>query len=107
MNTRPLSLWRFNHALHLLSVALQLQRRPILREIISAWKLVIPDLIISGTGVSMLEVESVLGSAVAKEGYLSPTMTDVGGLIKSTDIVSLQLTSCVFSRPASRLPIEC
>jgi hypothetical protein len=61
------------------------QPRPILHEIILAWRLTVPDLIVSGTGVSMREMETVLGSVVAKEGDLAPTMTDVGGFENEAD----------------------
>lgn len=54
------------------------QPRPILREIIRAWMHSIPNLIISGTGVSMQEMETVLGSVVAKEGPQPKTETDLG-----------------------------
>jgi hypothetical protein len=56
--------------------------RPILREIILTWIEVLPNLIVSGTGVSMEEVETVISSLVAKEGpggVPPPTMTDLGG----------------------------
>jgi hypothetical protein len=55
------------------------QRRPILRQIILTWTRVLPNLIVSGTGVLMHKLETVLGSAVAKEGGLEPEMvTDLG-----------------------------
>jgi hypothetical protein len=42
--------------------------RPILREILSSWSPMLPNLIVSGTGISMQEVDRVIGSVVAKEG---------------------------------------
>jgi hypothetical protein len=55
------------------------QRRPLLRQIILSWKSWLPNLIISGTGVSMQDLEVVFGSAVAKEGGLAPeTFTELG-----------------------------
>ncbi|KIM30016.1 hypothetical protein M408DRAFT_100172 [Serendipita vermifera MAFF 305830] len=55
------------------------ESRPILRQIILAWRAVCPNLIISGTGVSMQELEAIIGSAVAKEsGEESQTYTDLG-----------------------------
>jgi hypothetical protein len=56
------------------------KHRPILREIIGAWKEYFPNLIISGTGVSMQEMEIVFGSAVAKEptGKKPKTETALG-----------------------------
>ncbi|KAG8836664.1 hypothetical protein FRC18_010929 [Serendipita sp. 400] len=54
--------------------------RPILRQVIHEWVSRIPNLIVSGTGVSMEEVQTVLGSAVAKEGGQEPeTVTELGG----------------------------
>jgi hypothetical protein len=60
------------------------KRRPILREIVASWTKVLPDLIVSGTGVSMQEVESVLDSAVAKEGDLQST-TSTGAFDNQND----------------------
>jgi hypothetical protein len=54
------------------------ERRPILREIIRAWKESFPNLIISGTGISMREMEKVLASAVAKERKEPKTETKLG-----------------------------
>jgi len=52
--------------------------RPILRELIMAWKDSLPSLIISGTGISMEKIGAVLGSATAKEGGEVLTFTDLG-----------------------------
>jgi hypothetical protein len=51
---------------------------PILSELIVAWKESFPDLIVSGTGISMENIEPVLGSKVAKEGSRALTFTDLG-----------------------------
>ena len=61
------------------------QFRPILHEIIPQWTKILPNLIVSGTGVSMQEVGNVLGSVVAKEGDLLPTMTSIGGFDNMDD----------------------
>jgi hypothetical protein len=52
--------------------------RPILSELIVAWNESFPDLIVSGTGISMENIEVVLGSNVAKEGSGVRTFTDLG-----------------------------
>ena len=53
--------------------------RPILREILRPWSWILP-LIVSGTGISMADVEVVTGSMVAKEDSgSSNTVTEVGG----------------------------
>jgi hypothetical protein len=60
--------------------------RPILRQVIHEWASRLPDLIVSGTGVSMQEVQTVLGSVVAKDGGLEPeTMTDLGAFDNKED----------------------
>jgi hypothetical protein len=54
-------------------------KRPILREIIATWSEEFPNLIVSGTGVSMQEVEKVFGSVVAKPASDEAILvTDVG-----------------------------
>ena len=54
--------------------------RPILREILHSWSSVLPNLIVSGTGISMRKVENVINSAVAKEGRQeNETVTEIGG----------------------------
>jgi len=54
--------------------------RPILRPIVAAWSQFFKNLIVSGTGMAMRDVGTVLGSAVAKEGGLPPVMvTEIGG----------------------------
>jgi hypothetical protein len=56
------------------------QDRPILREILRSWREKLPDLIVSGTGISMREVETAMGAVVAKEGGGGPpTVTEIGG----------------------------
>jgi len=55
------------------------KRRPILCPIIRGWSLILPNLIVSGTGMSMQEAESTVGSAVAKEGDPPKTLTEIGG----------------------------
>ena len=52
--------------------------RPILRELIIAWKGILPKLIISGTGISMEKIDAVLSSATAKDGDKRLTFTDLG-----------------------------
>jgi len=53
--------------------------RPTLRHLISKWKAPLPNMIVSGTGVSIDAMETVLGSLVAKEtGHVSETITDIG-----------------------------
>jgi len=54
------------------------QDRPILRELIMTWKLSLPGLIISGTGISMEKIDTVLGSMIAKQGGIVHTFTDLG-----------------------------
>ena len=55
------------------------QTRPLLRSLLLAWGTFLPNMIISGTGVSMADMETVLGSVVAKEsGLRSETVTNVG-----------------------------
>ncbi|KIM30017.1 hypothetical protein M408DRAFT_100189, partial [Serendipita vermifera MAFF 305830] len=55
------------------------ETRPILRQIILEWKKVCPNLIISGTGISMRELQTIIGSSVAKESNEeSQTYTDLG-----------------------------
>ena len=130
--------------------------QPILRPIVLSWGRILSNLIVSGTGISMQEVETVFGSTVAKEGGVSETVTEIGGfddedsrraylerylplgfldtskgkeiasrvgywlhgrfvlsvlsdkrlLIKSIDIVLLQLTSHSLSGPVSSPPIK-
>jgi hypothetical protein len=41
--------------------------RPILSEILRSWRSILPNLIVSGTGISMSEVETDIGSVVAKQ----------------------------------------
>jgi hypothetical protein len=52
--------------------------RPILREIIRTWSDYFPNLIVSGTGVSMQTMQAVLGSSVAKEGQEAIMITNLG-----------------------------
>jgi hypothetical protein len=61
--------------------------RPVLRPLILAWTRILPNLIVSGTGMSMREVTIVLGSAVAKEGRrpLPETVTDLGAFDDAED----------------------
>ncbi|CAG8558222.1 10669_t:CDS:2 [Acaulospora colombiana] len=60
--------------------------RPILHEIIIDWEMVFPNLIFSGTGVSMRDVETDLSCAVAKEGPpLRSTITEVAGFDDKVD----------------------
>jgi hypothetical protein len=55
------------------------QGRPVLRPIVKEWGLMLPNLIVSGTAISMLETRNFMGYGVAKEGgYLKP-VTDIGG----------------------------
>jgi hypothetical protein len=56
-----------------------LQGRTVLRPILTSWRSILPNLIVSGTGLSMQEVESVVGSVVAKAGDSVKAETDVGG----------------------------
>jgi hypothetical protein len=54
--------------------------RPILSEILRSWRPILRNLIVSGTGISMSEVETVLGSVVAKQRDDKPeTVTEIGG----------------------------
>jgi len=53
--------------------------RPILSPIVHEWGLIIPNLIVSGTGMSMREVETVMGSVGAKESGGPETVTQIGG----------------------------
>ena len=55
------------------------ESRPILCPIVLNWRKYCPNLIISGTGISMQKVETVFGFAVAKEGLHPVTVTEVGG----------------------------
>lgn len=61
--------------------------RPILSPIIKDWGSRDQNLIVSGTGLSMLEVQSVVGSAVAKDGSgnEAKTLTEVGGFDNEGD----------------------
>ena len=53
--------------------------RPILREILRSWSPILPT-IVSGTGISMTDVQIVITSAVAKErSGPSTSVTEVGG----------------------------
>jgi len=54
------------------------QGEPILREIVHSWRYKVPNLIVSGTAMSMQEVERVVDSVVAKEGG-PETVTEIGG----------------------------
>jgi len=54
------------------------EARPILRELIMAWSDTLPQLIISGTGISMEKIGAVLSSATAKDGDERLTFTDLG-----------------------------
>jgi hypothetical protein len=61
-------------------------RRPILREIICAWSPIFPALIVSGTGISMWDVETVIGTMVAKQNGETPkTITDLGAFDNEED----------------------
>ena len=54
--------------------------RPILHPIVAAWSHMLPNLIVLGTGISMEEVETDIGSAVAKEGgHQQERVTYIGG----------------------------
>lgn len=61
--------------------------RPILCELLSTWTPLVQRLIVSGTGMSMQLVESVLASAVAKEDGSHPpeTVTDLGAFDNEKD----------------------
>ena len=54
---------------------------PILCEVIRSWRSMLPHLIVSGTGIPMQAVASVINPVVAKEGGRGPTdmVTEVGG----------------------------
>jgi hypothetical protein len=54
---------------------------PVLRPILRSWGSILPNLIVSGTRLPMQEVDSVVGSMVAKEGDSGRVKaeTDVGG----------------------------
>ena len=54
------------------------QGRPILHPIVLVWKSILPNLIVSGCGMSMREVGTVFGSVVAKEGGGPETVTEIG-----------------------------
>jgi len=132
------------------------QGRPILDLIVRNWRRILPNLIVSGDGISIREVETLLGARVAKQCSYPVTVTEIGGfdeedgrrayleryfppgfldtsegkeitsrvgywlrgrfvfnalsdkrlLIKSTDVVLLQLISHSFSGPASSPPIK-
>lgn len=58
--------------------------RPILRPIIHTWNTILPDLIVSGTGISMQEVERVINSVVVKPGG-PETVTEIGGFDDEND----------------------
>jgi hypothetical protein len=53
--------------------------RPILRAILSSRSRGLPNLIVLGTGISMTEVQNVIGSVVAKERGGPETVTEIGG----------------------------
>jgi len=53
--------------------------RPVLRPIVREWGLILPNLIVSGTGISMLEVATIMGSVVAKKEGGPKTVTEIGG----------------------------
>lgn len=63
------------------------KRRPILSLIIAEWGSRDQNLIVSGTGLSMLEVQSVVGSVIAKEGSGNKpeTVTEVSGFDNEGD----------------------
>ena len=132
------------------------QGRPILDLIVRNWRRILPNLIVSGDGISIREVETLLGARVAKQCSYPVTVTEIGGfddedgrraylerylppgfldtsegkeiasrvgywlrgrfvfnalsdkrlLIKSIDIVLLQLISHSLSGPASSPPIK-
>ena len=52
--------------------------RPVIRPLVDTWSQRIPNIIISGTGLSMRSLESALNSVVAKEGDETITFTDLG-----------------------------
>ena len=60
--------------------------RPILRQIIDQWVPIFSNLIVSGAGLSLQELETVLGSVVAKETGRQPeTVTDLGAFDNEED----------------------
>jgi hypothetical protein len=53
--------------------------RPILRQLITSWMGTIPKLIISGTGISMEKMETVISSVASKQAsFPSTTITNTG-----------------------------
>jgi hypothetical protein len=52
--------------------------RPIIRKLVEVWSLLIRDIIISGTGLSMKLVEEALKSVVAKKDARTDTFIDLG-----------------------------
>jgi hypothetical protein len=61
-------------------------RRPILREFLHSWGLILPNLIVSGTGISMRDVETVFDSMVAKYPEIeSQTVTEIGAFDNEND----------------------
>ena len=54
------------------------QGRSILHPIVFEWRLILPNLIVSSTGILMQEVETVIGSVVAKEGGDPDLVTEIG-----------------------------
>ena len=62
------------------SFADPMESQPILCPIVAAWSQILPNLIVLGTGILMEEVETVIGSAVAKEGgHQQERVTEIGG----------------------------
>jgi hypothetical protein len=55
------------------------QGQPILREIVRSWSSSLPNLIVSGTAISMREPETDIGSAVAKFISVPEAVTEIGG----------------------------
>ena len=55
------------------------KRQPILRPIIRGWSWILPNLIVSGTGISMQEVVTVIRPPVFIEGGNSVTVREIGG----------------------------
>jgi len=53
--------------------------RPVLPPIVREWGLILPNLIVSGTGISMREVATIMGSVVAKKSGGPKTVTEIGG----------------------------
>ena len=66
---------------HFQSAANSVIPQPILHPIVCEWSSILPDLIVSGTGISMQEVKTVISSAVAREGDAGcpETVTEIGG----------------------------